>query len=83
MDEAATQSNPAFITEMPGQKKRLEDYPDRVDPDLIMHDHRRCFLKGPRRALPSSSASMARSANTMTSRRGTQGCFVKPWKRNH
>jgi hypothetical protein len=32
------QSNRAFIVEMLGQKKRLEDYPDRVDPALVMHE---------------------------------------------
>jgi predicted SnoaL-like aldol condensation-catalyzing enzyme len=31
-------NNKAFITEMLGQKKRLEDYPDRVDPNLVMHE---------------------------------------------
>src|SRR5690348_7706466 len=42
MDEtatrSATQSNRAFIAEMLGQKKRLEDYPGRVDSNLIMHE---------------------------------------------
>ncbi|HEX5354384.1 MAG TPA: nuclear transport factor 2 family protein [Rhodanobacteraceae bacterium] len=33
-----TRSNRAFIAEMLGQKKRLEDYPDRVDPNLVMHE---------------------------------------------
>ena len=33
-----TRSNQAFIAEMLGQKKRLEDYPDRVDPNLVMHE---------------------------------------------
>jgi hypothetical protein len=33
-----TQSNRAFVTEMLGQKKRLEDYPDRVEPNLVMHE---------------------------------------------
>jgi hypothetical protein len=44
MDEtatpSATQSNRCFIAEMLGEKKRLEDYPDRVDPNLIMHEPR-------------------------------------------
>ena len=31
-------SNRAFVVEMLGQKKRLEHYPDRVDPELIMHE---------------------------------------------
>jgi hypothetical protein len=35
---SATRSNRVFITEMLGQKRRLEDYPDRVDPNLIMHE---------------------------------------------
>ncbi len=42
MDKSTTQSathrNRAFIAEMLGQKKRLEDYPERVDPNLIMHE---------------------------------------------
>jgi predicted SnoaL-like aldol condensation-catalyzing enzyme len=38
MRRSAVASNRAFIAEMLGQKKRLEDYPDRVDPDLIMHE---------------------------------------------
>jgi hypothetical protein len=84
MDDAATQSNPAFITEMLGRKERLEDYPDPVDPDLIMHEPLSLpFWKGPTRALPSSSASMARCANTMTSRLALRGCCVKPWKTKH
>jgi hypothetical protein len=33
-----TEQNRAFIAEMLGQKKRLEDYPDRVDPNLLMHE---------------------------------------------
>ena len=33
-----TASNKAFIAEMLGQKKRLEDYPERVDPNLVMHE---------------------------------------------
>jgi hypothetical protein len=33
-----THSNRAFVAEMLGQKKRLEDYPDRVDPNLVMHE---------------------------------------------
>jgi SnoaL-like domain len=31
-----TESNKAFITTMLSQKKRLEDFPDRFDPDLVM-----------------------------------------------
>ena len=34
----ATESNKAFIAQMLGQKRRLEDYPDRVDPNLVMHE---------------------------------------------
>lgn len=37
-NEQSTASNRAFIAEMLGQKKRLEDYPDRVDPNLVMHE---------------------------------------------
>lgn len=33
-----TDENKSFIREMIGQKRRLEDYPDRFDPDLIMHE---------------------------------------------
>jgi hypothetical protein len=33
-----TLSNREFVAEMLGQKKRLEDYPDRVDPNLVMHE---------------------------------------------
>jgi hypothetical protein len=33
-----TASNKAFVQEMIGRKKRLEDYPDRVDPNLWMHE---------------------------------------------
>ena len=33
-----TEANKAFVREMIGQKKRLEDCPSRVDPDLIMHE---------------------------------------------
>jgi hypothetical protein len=33
-----TASNKAFIAEMLGQKKRLEDFPERVDPNLVMHE---------------------------------------------
>ncbi|HTN60537.1 MAG TPA: nuclear transport factor 2 family protein [Devosia sp.] len=33
-----TDQNKAFITEMIGSKKRLEDYPDRYDENLTMHE---------------------------------------------
>lgn len=34
-----TELNKTFIREMIGQKKRLEDYPDRFDPErLVMHE---------------------------------------------
>lgn len=33
-----TQENKAFITQMLSEKKRLEDFPDRFDPDLTMHE---------------------------------------------
>ena len=33
-----SESNIAFIREMIGQKKRLEDFPGRYDPQLIMHE---------------------------------------------
>jgi len=37
---AEARSNRRFIAEMLGQKKRLEDYPDRVAPNLVMHEPR-------------------------------------------
>jgi hypothetical protein len=37
-NQTATQTNRDFVAEMLGQKKRLEDYPDRVDPNLVMHE---------------------------------------------
>lgn len=33
-----TDENKAFIREMIGTKKRLEDYPDRFDHNLVMHE---------------------------------------------
>ncbi|MEO7688208.1 MAG: nuclear transport factor 2 family protein [Sphingomonas sp.] len=33
-----TNENKAFVAEMIGAKKRLEDYPERYDPDLLMHE---------------------------------------------
>lgn len=38
MTGAQTESNRAFVAEMLGLKKRLEDYPDRVDPQIVMHE---------------------------------------------
>lgn len=35
---SATESNKAFVAQMLGEKKRLEDFPDRVDPNLVMHE---------------------------------------------
>lgn len=35
-----TESNRAFVAEMLGQKKRLEDYPERVDPNILTHEPR-------------------------------------------
>ncbi|HEX4301057.1 MAG TPA: hypothetical protein VH327_09315 [Gammaproteobacteria bacterium] len=35
---SVTDANKAFIAEMLGQKKRLEDYPGRFDSDLVMHE---------------------------------------------
>jgi hypothetical protein len=34
----ATESNKAFITQMLSEKKRLEDFPDRFEPDLEMYE---------------------------------------------
>lgn len=33
-----TAENRAFVLEMLGEKKRLEDYPDRVDPQLTVYE---------------------------------------------
>lgn len=33
-----TEANKSFVAEMLGEKKRLEDFPDRVDPNLVMHE---------------------------------------------
>jgi hypothetical protein len=33
-----TDENKRFIAEMIGTKKRLEDFPDRYDPELLMHE---------------------------------------------
>jgi len=33
-----TEANKAFVTEMLGQKKRLEDFPERVAPNILMHE---------------------------------------------
>ncbi|MGH7646864.1 MAG: nuclear transport factor 2 family protein [Gemmatimonadaceae bacterium] len=35
---STTERNRAFILEMLGEKKRLEDYPDRVDPNIVTHE---------------------------------------------
>ena len=36
--QSQTRINRAFVREMLGQKKRLEDYPDRVDANIVMHE---------------------------------------------
>ncbi len=33
-----TDANKAFVREMVGSKRSLEDYPDRFDPDLVMRE---------------------------------------------
>ena len=33
-----TESNKAFISQMLGQKKRLEDFPDHFEPNIVMHE---------------------------------------------
>jgi len=33
-----TEANKTFVATMLGEKKRLEDFPDRVDPNLVMHE---------------------------------------------
>ena len=35
---STTAGNRAFIAAMLGEKKRLEDYPERVDPNIVMHE---------------------------------------------
>ena len=34
----STESNKAFIAKMLGEKKQLEDFPDRFEPNLVMHE---------------------------------------------
>jgi hypothetical protein len=34
----ATEANRSFVATMLGEKKRLEDFPDRVDPNIVMHE---------------------------------------------
>jgi len=36
--QAITKLNRDFVQEMLASKKRLEDYPERVDPDLVIHE---------------------------------------------
>ena len=45
------ESNKAFVAEMLGQKKRLEDFPERVDPDLVMHEPAHLPFGGTHRGL--------------------------------
>lgn len=33
-----TETNKQFVAAMLGEKKRLEDFPDRFDPNLLMHE---------------------------------------------
>jgi hypothetical protein len=35
---SSTETNKAFIAEMLGQKKQLDDYPGRFDPELMMYE---------------------------------------------
>jgi hypothetical protein len=35
---SATEINKQFVAAMLGEKKRLEDFPDRFNPDLLMHE---------------------------------------------
>ncbi|HEY3786278.1 MAG TPA: nuclear transport factor 2 family protein [Steroidobacteraceae bacterium] len=37
-EQSNTAANRAFVAEMLGEKKRLEDYPERVDPNLLVHE---------------------------------------------
>ena len=60
MDGATVQStkpdNHAFVSEMLGEKKRLEDYPKRVDPDLIVHEPGSLPFGGTYRGFPEFTA---------------------------
>ncbi|HEX5436465.1 MAG TPA: nuclear transport factor 2 family protein [Gemmatimonadaceae bacterium] len=33
-----TEANKSFVAQMLGEKKRLEDFPDRVDPNIVTHE---------------------------------------------
>jgi hypothetical protein len=46
------ESNKAFITRMLGEKKRLEDFPDRFEPDLEMFEPALLPFGGTYRGLP-------------------------------
>lgn len=37
-EAASTTKNRAFVVEMLGEKKRLEDYPGNVDPNLVVYE---------------------------------------------
>jgi hypothetical protein len=50
-NQSQSDSNRAFVAEMLGQKKRLEDYPDRVDPNIVMHEPRSLPFGGTYRGL--------------------------------
>jgi SnoaL-like domain len=49
--QSLTERNRAFIADMLGQKKRLEDYPERVDPNLVMHEPKSLPFGGTYRGL--------------------------------
>jgi SnoaL-like domain len=49
--QSHTDSNRDFVAEMLGQKKRLEDYPERVDPNIVMHEPRSLPFGGTYRGL--------------------------------
>lgn len=48
---SSTEQNRALIAEMLGTKKRLEDYPDRVDPNILMHEPKSLPFGGTYRGL--------------------------------
>jgi hypothetical protein len=48
---SSSEQNRAFIADMLGSKKRLEDYRDRVDPNILMHEPKSLPFGGTYRGL--------------------------------
>lgn len=69
-ESSFTAKNRAFVLEMLGAKKRLEDYLDRVDPHLTVYEPASLPFGGTR-VLLSSRGSTMRFARSTTSRRGS------------